>query len=73
LPVLKSKPSIWLVVGSVVAGIGAIAIVYSAVGALLFEFVRMPFSVLGLIAGILVAYFVTAETAKRYFFRKFEI
>jgi hypothetical protein len=35
--------------------------------------VRMPFSLLGLIAGILVAYFVTAETAKRYFFRKFEI
>jgi Mg2+-importing ATPase len=73
LPVLKSKPSVWLVVGSVLAGAGAVVIVYSAVGALLFEFVRMPVSLLGLIAGILAAYFVTAETVKKYFFRKFEI
>lgn len=73
LPIFKSKPSKWLVITSIAAGIGVVAITYTNVGTLLFEFARMPLPVLVLIAGVLLMYFITAEVVKRYFFRRFEI
>jgi len=73
LPVFKSKPSKWLIMTSIGAGAGAVAITYASVGTFLFEFVKMPFLVLTLIAGVLVVYFITAEVVKRYFFTHFEI
>lgn len=73
LPVFKSKPSKWLVITSIAAGIGVVAITYTSTGTFLFEFVRMPSPILALMAGVLVMYFITAEVVKRYFFRHFEI
>jgi len=73
LPVFKSKPSKWLVITSIAAGIGVVAITYTSVGTFLFEFVRMPSPILALMAGVLMMYFITAEVVKRYFFRHFEI
>jgi Mg2+-importing ATPase len=69
----KSKPSNWLMGMSLVAMIVASGITYTLLGGKLFSFVAMPASVILLIVGVLVSYFITAELAKRYFFRKFEV
>ena len=73
LSFFKSRPSKWLVITSIAAGIFALAITYMAFGRKFFNFVPMPAGILLFIAGILIAYFSVAEMAKRYFFRKFEI
>jgi Mg2+-importing ATPase len=70
---LKSKPSRWLVISSMAAAALTVAITYTAFGERLFEFVKMPILILLFIGIILAAYFITAELAKRYFFRKFEV
>jgi len=73
MPFFKSKPSNWLIGISLLAMIVASGITYTVLGGKLFEFVAMPASVILLIAGVLVSYFITAELAKRYFFKKFEV
>ena len=69
----KSAPSKWLLITSVVSGIAAVTVTFTAFGNKFFEFVKMPAPVLALIAGILVAYFITAEIAKRFIYRGFQI
>jgi len=69
----KSAPSKWLSITSVVAGIVAITVTFTVFGNKFFEFVKMPAAVLVLIAGILVAYFITAEITKRFIYRGFQI
>lgn len=73
LPFFKSRPSTWLIGTSVVTGAAAIAITYTSVGTLLFEFVSMPISIVAFIAGVLITYFAVVEIAKRRFFRKVEL
>jgi len=73
LPFFKSKPGKWLVISSILTIAASVAITYMVFGATFFAFAKMPMIVLGLIAGILIAYFITAEIAKRYFFRKFDM
>jgi Mg2+-importing ATPase len=73
LPFYKSRPSNWLIAVSLLAIMAATAFTYTIMGGSLFEFVAMPASVLLLIGGVLVSYFITAEIAKRYFFKKFEV
>ena len=71
-PIFRSSPSKWLLYTSLVAGIGAAMFTFTTPGKLLFQFVAMPASVMMLLAGVLVAYVVSAEVAKRFFFNKFE-
>ncbi len=71
LPFYKSNPSRSLMITSLLAGIIVLTITYTAFGGLLFNFVKMPIIVICLIAVILFSYFMTAEVAKRYFFKKF--
>jgi len=73
LPFFKSRPSMLLIGTSVVTGAAAIAITYTRVGTLFFEFVRMPISIVTFIAGVLIAYFAAAEIVKRRFFKKVEL
>jgi Mg2+-importing ATPase len=72
-PFYKSKPSRWLFIASIVAGIASVAITYFVVGHTLFEFVRIPVGILMFIGGVLLVYFLTVELVKRYFFKKHAI
>lgn len=71
-PFFKSRPSKLLVFTSVVSVIFGILITYAAIGKKFFEFAAIPLQVLGLIVGILIIYFVSAEFLKKSFFSKFE-
>lgn len=73
LPFFKSRPSTWLVTTSVVVGAAAVAMTYTGVGNLFFQFVKMPAPVVGLTAGVLLSYFLTAEVGKRFFFREVQM
>ncbi|MFH0954882.1 MAG: magnesium-translocating P-type ATPase [Candidatus Micrarchaeota archaeon] len=68
----KSRPSMLLLATSIGTGLVAVLIIFTSFGQQLFRFVGLPASVLALIAGILVFYFVTVELAKRYFFKKYQ-
>lgn len=68
----KSRPSNLLIVTSILAIFATIAITYTSMGAIFFEFIPMPIGILALIAEIILAYFVTAEVGKIYFFKKVE-
>lgn len=72
LPFFKSRPSTWLIVTSGLAGITALFVTYTWFGGLFFQFVKIPLPVLGLITGILLAYFVSAEILKKYFFERID-
>ncbi len=71
-PFLKSKPSRWLVISSILAAIASVLVPFTIYGARFFGFVNVPTSILSYIAVILLAYFITAEIAKKMFFRRFE-
>ena len=73
LPFFKSTPSTWLVMASVVTGCAAVVLTYVGIGHILFGFVRMPAAVLMLVGGVLLAYFVAVEAAKRRFFATAEL
>jgi len=73
LPFFKSKPSKWLILTSLISGIIIVTITYASFGGVLFEFVKIPLSVLALIILILSAYLITVELVKRSFFKKFEM
>lgn len=73
LPFYKSKPSVWLLLTSFIAALVGIFITVTAFGGTFFQFVGIPITVVMLITLILVLYFIAAEIAKRYFFKKFEI
>ena len=72
LPWHRSRPGRWLVVSSVAAGLVTFLIPFSGVGQRYFGFVPPPAGIVGLVLGILLAYFAAAELAKRPFFRHFE-
>ena len=69
----KSRPSMALLYSSIGTVAVTIGITYFALGAQLFEFVKMPATILLFITGVLAAYFVAAEVVKRRFFAKFMI
>lgn len=69
----RSMPSKWLIVSSVLTIAFTVAITYTFIGQALFEFVAMPFFILAFIGGVLLTYFISAELAKRWYFRKFEM
>lgn len=70
-PFYKSKPGkllSWISAGIVLT---LAAFVFTPIGTF-FEFVVLDMYILGFILVIVAAYFVTAELAKKYFFKKFE-
>jgi P-type Mg2+ transporter len=72
-PFFQSKPGKLLLWSSLIIILGVIGFTYTALGGTLFEFVQMPWQVVGVIASVLVLYFATAEIAKRIFFSRNEI
>jgi len=73
LPFFKSRPSKWLTISSLATIVLTVGITYTAFGASFFQFVKMPMNVLLFVVGILIAYFLSAEIAKRSFFKKYEL
>jgi Mg2+-importing ATPase len=73
LPFFRSRPSNWLILSSLATMVVVMGITYTVFGFKLFEFMSLPANVLVLIGVVLAAYFTTAEIAKRYFFKRFEM
>jgi Mg2+-importing ATPase len=73
LPFLRSVPSAWLAASSAAAVALAFALPYTGLGQEHFRFVPLPPRVLLLVAGVLAAYFASAEMAKRPFFRRVDL
>jgi len=69
----RSKPSNLLIWTSLFAVIVVGVLVNTTPGNELFEFVKLPVNVIFLISGILMAYFIAVEIAKKNFFQKFEL
>jgi len=72
-PFLKSHPSRWLVLMSIVAGISAILLPLTLFGQHFFSFVTLPIKVILLIGALVLAYLISAELLKRHFFKKLEL
>ncbi|VVB74617.1 Copper-exporting P-type ATPase B [Candidatus Tiddalikarchaeum anstoanum] len=69
LSLFKSKPSSWLLLASIITIIFTFVITYTVIGKDLFEFVYMPINILLFVSGVLIAYFITAELAKKLFYK----
>jgi Mg2+-importing ATPase len=65
-----SRPSNLLLATSIIVALASLAIVYSPLGSL-FEFIKPSLWFLGLIFGVLVAYFLLVESLKHFFFRRY--
>ncbi len=70
-PFYKSRPGKLLSWISIAIVLSLLAFVFTPMGKY-FEFVALDVYIMGLILAIVTAYFITAELAKKYFFRKFE-
>ena len=71
-PFFLSMPGRWLVGASLVAGVAVVGLPFTRAGQVYFAFVPLPGSVFAVVAGVLVAYCMSAELAKGAFFRRFE-
>jgi Mg2+-importing ATPase len=65
----RSRPGAWLLAASVVTAGAAFALPFTRFGQTYFAFSHLPAGVTALVAGVLLAYFLSAEVAKRPFFR----
>jgi Mg2+-importing ATPase len=68
----RSVPGRWLVGASFLAGVATVGLPFTRAGQTYFAFVPLRGPVLALVAGVVVAYFASAELAKGAFFRRFE-
>jgi Mg2+-importing ATPase len=66
----RSRPGVWLLAASVVTAGAAFALPFTRFGQRYFDFDPLPAGVAALVAGVLLAYFLSAEVAKRPFFRR---
>ena len=66
---LRNRPSRLLLVLTAAAGLAAVLLPYTPL-ARLFEFVPVPAPVLAMMLGLVLCYVITAELAKREFFRR---
>lgn len=71
-PLLRSRPGKWLLWSTVLVAATTLALPYLPWTAGLFGFVPLPPYILLLLAGITLAYAVTNEIAKKYFFRRYD-
>lgn len=67
----KSRPGWGLIITSIIAAAVSVVIIYINLGNRYFEFVPIAGKIIAVISLILIAYFMTAEIFKKYFFRKF--
>ncbi len=67
----KSRPSMWLIAVSFITIFTTLALPYFLFGQRFFELVPLSGELMLLIGIVLLGYFIAAEIAKRYFFRKF--
>jgi Mg2+-importing ATPase len=72
-PFFASRPSKWLILSSVIVIMAAVGITFTDFGAKYFQFTTLPGEILAFIAAILLLYLITAEVAKNYFFKKFDL
>ncbi len=70
-PFFKSRPSLLIGLTAAVSVAIGILITYLVIGKNFFEFTAVPLWILGLIAGVLIIYFISAEFLKKKFFAKF--
>ena len=68
-PFFRSAPSRALLVASLVTGVAAFVLPFTALGRDYFAFTPLPASLLLFVGGILAAYLVAAEIAKRRYYR----
>lgn len=71
-PFYKSRPGLWLLVSSVAVVILTLLLPYLPIGAL-FDFVPLPAPIMLLIIGITLAYVISAEAAKKFFYTRIAI
>jgi len=69
-PFFKSKPGTLLFWMSAAVVASLFVLIFTPIGSI-FEFVELNIGMMAFICGIVIAYFATAEIAKRYFFKKF--
>ncbi|MBI4130831.1 magnesium-translocating P-type ATPase [Candidatus Roizmanbacteria bacterium] len=72
LPLYKSKPSNWLVILSVLAGLAVLLLPAFPLTRELFSFVALPSGIVLWIIGVLVTYMITTELVKKVFYKKFD-
>jgi Mg2+-importing ATPase len=68
----RSRPSRWLLWSSAAGAGVAFGLPFTRLGQHYFQFVPLPLAVVVLILGVLGMYFLSAEVAKRHFFRHFD-
>ena len=68
-PIISSRPSKYLLTTTLAIVVATVALPYSPIGRL-FQFVFLPGSLLAAIALIVLTYIVSAELAKRVFYRR---
>ena len=71
-PIWRSRPSAWLAWTAAATGAVALALPYTGVGHRWFEFVPVSGRLVGLIGLVLGLYLISAEVAKRTFFRRMD-
>jgi len=72
LAFFRSMPGRWLLGASLLAAAAAVGLPFTRAGQTYFAFVPLAWPVLALVAGVLAAYFASAELAKGTFFRRFD-
>ncbi|HWB39636.1 MAG TPA: magnesium-translocating P-type ATPase [Gemmatimonadales bacterium] len=73
VPWFRSRVGSWLLVSSVVAALLGFAAPFSPIGRRYFGFTPLSLPLVGTVAGLLIAYFLSAELAKGPFFRRFGV
>jgi len=69
-PFYKSKPSLWLLISSLLVVALALALPLTFLGKL-FGFVEPPFTFFAILAGLILAYLALVELVKRWFYRRY--
>ena len=72
LPFIRSQPSRAMMIVTLIVGVVTLLLPYSPLAGIL-GFKPLGLQVLGLIAGIIILYFISAELVKRWFYRHFNV
>lgn len=72
-PFYKSKPSMLLIIATLITSVITIGLTFSSIGNELFGFVQLPAFILIGIGAFFIIYFAVVEKVKKFFFKKFEI
>jgi Mg2+-importing ATPase len=70
IPFVQSRPAKSLLLSTILAVILGWSLTYLSLGNW-FGFVALPWNLLGILAGIVIAYLITVEVIKHWFYKKF--